>query len=99
LRAARLNQLSLERLTQHYQKVLDAKVTLDGILLEKVKNPPPAIAHLAPNWVAGYTPHYLRVFIPMDENTPRNAVVSAKPMQVLVDSAAGDVAFLGALSL
>jgi len=101
LRAEKLAALSLERLKSQYEKVLSASLetgeVLQGILLEKVKNAPPSIAHLASEWVAGYTPNYLRVFIPMSEKTPRNGIVSARPLQVLVDEQGSDVAFLGEL--
>ena len=101
-RAERLNALSLARLQAQYTKVLEQNVNLDGILLEKVKNAPSEIAHLASHWVAGYTPNYLRVFIPMGDplskTTQRNSVVSARPIRVITDASAGDVCFLGELS-
>lgn len=93
-RARRLTQLSMERLTQNYRKVLEeaqrSQLLLDSILMEKKGEG---------NWVAGYTPNYLRILLPsMDLAVERNHLVSVNPKELMIDSRGSDVALVSALN-
>jgi threonylcarbamoyladenosine tRNA methylthiotransferase MtaB len=84
-----LNQLSLERLTRHYQSILaqiqNENLSLDSILMERTSDG---------EWISGYTPNYLRVLIPQTDAIERNQLISAKPLDLMIDSKANDVAFV-----
>ena len=51
-------------------------------------------------WISGYSTNYLRVLVPLEEAKRfRNEIVSIVPERVIVDEAAGEVAFIGRCSL
>lgn len=83
-----LNQLSMERLTQHYRKILEScsasNTQLSQVLMEKSTQG---------RWQAGYTPNYLRVLLP-SATAVRNELVSARPSEVMSDSRGHDVALV-----
>jgi threonylcarbamoyladenosine tRNA methylthiotransferase MtaB len=91
-RTRKLNQLSMKRLTEHYQNILKKcqgegeQIHLDLVLMEKK----PANS----SWVAGYTPNYLRVMISERELTERNQLVSVVPVDLMIDSKGNDVALV-----
>jgi threonylcarbamoyladenosine tRNA methylthiotransferase MtaB len=97
-RAKELGALSLERLTQHYSETRSsfssATGLLKGVLLEgKVKGPDGTR-----NWVAGYSPNYQRVLIPISETAlshQQNEIVTAQVNRWVVDRASGEVCWLG----
>jgi threonylcarbamoyladenosine tRNA methylthiotransferase MtaB len=88
-RAKILNKLSLERLTAHYRGILEKcqseNLTLDAVLMEK-SGPQ--------QWTAGYTPNYLRVLIPKTEDGSRNQLLSVRPLDLMIDVSAVDVALV-----
>jgi len=88
LRARRLTQLSMERLKQNYTAVLN-QCRSEGLLLESIltEKQGPGL------WVSGYTPNYLRVMIPA-QATPRNQLIQAEPIDLMIDSKASDVALV-----
>jgi threonylcarbamoyladenosine tRNA methylthiotransferase MtaB len=87
-RAKRLSALSMKRLEATYQKVLDAKLPLDGVLLEREGN----------EWVSGYTANYIRVLLPKGSASKmRNQIVKVMPTGIVVDQASGDVALVSEL--
>jgi threonylcarbamoyladenosine tRNA methylthiotransferase MtaB len=105
VRARRLNELSLARMKSHHEKVLTQAcaqgLTLDGILLERSGRGPegldPALAAQfagVDRWQAGYTPNYLRVFVP-EAQGQRNHLVSVRPLGLATDPQNGDVALIG----
>lgn len=79
-RARKLGALSLSRLKAHYETVLASREPLKNILLERNGG--------------GYTDNYLRVMLETSE--AENTLVSAMPANVVVDEAAGEVAFSSA---
>ncbi|MEO5971732.1 MAG: radical SAM protein, partial [Bdellovibrionia bacterium] len=89
LRARRLSQLSMERLKSNYTAILEKcrreGFSLDSILTEKQD---------ADNWVSGYTPNYLKIMIPAHPTLERNQLVNADPIDLMIDSKAGDVALV-----
>jgi len=93
-RAKKLGQLSLERLTGHYRSVLEKcsseGLTLDSVLMEKRGEG---------QWVAGYTPNYLRVLLPKADSVQRNQLISVKPIDIMVDASGGDVALVSCLAI
>ncbi len=99
-RAKILRDLSLERLKDVHARVLaDFRAhgrLLDRVLIEgPVKGPDPARIY-----VGGYSSNYLRVVLPVASAEEaaglENQVLALKPESLLVDSNAGDVAFLAA---
>jgi threonylcarbamoyladenosine tRNA methylthiotransferase MtaB len=87
-RAKRLSALSMKRLEATYQKVLDSKRPLDGVLLEREGN----------EWVSGYTANYIRVLLPKGSASKlRNQIVKVMPTGIVVDQASGDVALTSEL--
>jgi threonylcarbamoyladenosine tRNA methylthiotransferase MtaB len=108
-RARKLNELSLNRMRSHHEKVLESLSAthgaLSGIRLERAGRAPEGMsselqAQFAgvERWQAGYTPNYLRVFVPEVENS-RNELVSVVPVGLVTDPQNGDVAFVGRVSL
>lgn len=109
-RAARLRELSFERLTSHYQKALKALQiqgeTLEGVLVDGRTQGPTFIKD--ETWWGGYTSHYLRVIFrapsrmsscaPVGDLDFSNRLVSVKPLDVLVDRATGEAALTGILN-
>lgn len=89
-RARVLAELSLARLEGIYRGLLDEAPTLDGLLLEGPARGPDG----AKGYLAGHTPGWLRVLVPEGPGRVPNAVVSARPVDVLVDAAAGEAAFV-----
>jgi threonylcarbamoyladenosine tRNA methylthiotransferase MtaB len=91
-RAQRLSRLSLDRLTQHYRNALahcrDKDLPLENVLLERRGDE---------NWIAGYTPNYLRVLVSKDNTLERNQLVSVKPVDVMIDAKSQDVALVAKL--
>ena len=85
-RAKKLNQLSMQRLTQHYKNVLlkstEEKIRLESVLVEQRGKS---------QWVSGYTPNYLRVLIPKDMDIARNDLITVEPSEMMIDSQAYDV--------
>lgn len=110
-RARMLNALSLSRMRSHYERAGDAP--LQGILLERPQKRAPegasAMAGLDSGadkgaedivWANGYTANYLRVLVPMRSERAealRNQLVSAQPLGVVTDSAAGEASFVARL--
>lgn len=92
-RARRLSKLSLDRLTQHSGEILkqcrEKDFHLDHVLLENRGES---------QWIAGYTPNYLRVLLPADSDLARNDLVTAKPLDLMIDSKGSDVAFVCSIS-
>jgi threonylcarbamoyladenosine tRNA methylthiotransferase MtaB len=88
-RTRKLNQLSMERLADHYRLVLEKcrseKILLDTVLLEKRGEE---------TWTAGYTSNYLRVLISNQHEFQKNQLISVEPMELMVDSKAQDVALI-----
>lgn len=104
-RARKLNEQSLTRMREHHEKVLQTlRLTggaLSGILLERAGRPPEGMSpelqaqfQGVERWQAGYSPNYLRVFVPEIENS-RNELVSVVPVGLVTDPQNGDVAFVG----
>ena len=90
-RAKRLNQLSLDRMTDHYRSVLQQaqlqQISISSLLLEKKSKT---------GWISGYTPNYIRVQIASkNEQTDRNQSISITPIDLMIDRSAGDVALVG----
>lgn len=92
-RARKLNHLSFERLKKKYTSVLEeckaTGKTLDSILVEGAGNQ---------SLKSGYTPNYLKVMIPVEtnsENSFYNKTISASPIDLTLDTAGWDVAFIG----
>jgi threonylcarbamoyladenosine tRNA methylthiotransferase MtaB len=82
-RAKKLSRLSMKRLEETYQKILETKLPLDGVLLEREGS----------EWVSGYTANYIRVLLPLGRaSTLRNQIVNVIPKSIIVDHASGDVA-------
>jgi threonylcarbamoyladenosine tRNA methylthiotransferase MtaB len=82
-RAKTLSALSMKRLEATYQNILDAKLPLDNVLLEREGS----------EWVSGYTANYIRVLLPLGEASDlRNQLVRVMPIEIIVDHASGDVA-------
>lgn len=96
-RAQRLRALSLERLKTLHQEVLaDSQAhrrPLDRVLFESPTKGPGAGLY-----VGGYSSNYLRALLPVaslaEAHALRNRVFDVRPTSVVVDSAAGDCAFL-----
>lgn len=97
-RAKILSDLSLERLTQHYQKALERLKNSSGgvlknILLEsRVKGPDGTY-----DWILGHSIEYLRVWIPLQARDPealRNTFTEAKVESFQMDAAQGEVTFI-----
>jgi threonylcarbamoyladenosine tRNA methylthiotransferase MtaB len=88
-RARRLNELSLQRLKETYQKVLESCVqgglNLEGVLLERADSA---------GWTSGYTPNYLRVLLNDSVAGNRNQIISVRPVDLMVDSTSCDVALV-----
>jgi threonylcarbamoyladenosine tRNA methylthiotransferase MtaB len=88
-RAKLLNELSLNRLKQHYQTLLtqcrENSLSLQAILMEK---------GASKGWASGYTPNYLRVLIPESSAITKNELIDAIPYDLMVDRGANDVAFV-----
>jgi MiaB/RimO family radical SAM methylthiotransferase len=100
-RARVLNALSLERMKSHYLKILETpNVRIDSVLFERgvvrLKSPSDPQSDLR-EMRAGYTPHYLRVLVPVDR-VAGNQDGSVRPHDLWVDEASGEVALLGELS-
>lgn len=89
-RARILNELSLNRLKATYQKVLDRclreGLELNEVLLERTDSA---------GWTSGYTPNYLRVMLKDSGAEHRNQSASVIPIELMIDSASCDVAFIG----
>jgi tRNA A37 methylthiotransferase MiaB len=99
-RARKLAALSMRRMEEHYGQPR----RLDGILLEKpVRRAPVGLRDENPSdtlWVSGYTPDYLKVWIPVKEGEAgalRNRLVSVVATQLLRDPAAGEVSWLASI--
>jgi threonylcarbamoyladenosine tRNA methylthiotransferase MtaB len=94
LRARKLAQLSMERLKHNYTAVLEKcrqeGFSLNSILTEKQDSD---------NWVSGYTPNYLKIMIPAHPSLRRNQLVNAEPLDLMIDSKAGDVALVARRSV
>jgi threonylcarbamoyladenosine tRNA methylthiotransferase MtaB len=104
-RAKVLRDLSFERLRQRHEEALTqlkgSGRTLQGILLEgSVKAPDGKV-----RWIAGYTPNYLRVLLPLQvgPGAPEaqaqvaklsNQKVDAIPGELVLDRESGDIAIL-----
>jgi len=97
-RTRKLNQLSMERLTCVYQKVLkhcqSKDLCLDSVLMEKNIENKRQKEKRVPQWRAGYTPNYLRVMIPCSALTQRNQLISAKPIDLMMDSQGHDISLV-----
>ena len=102
-RAQILNQLSVERVSAHHQRVVEATsqsgVPLVGVLAEHVNRAPRVpesvqSAGLAEpgSWVAGYTPNYLRVYVALEKGSRirENDLIACVPIAALQDSQAAD---------
>jgi threonylcarbamoyladenosine tRNA methylthiotransferase MtaB len=98
-RARILQQLSLERLTQHFaeerQKFEDQQTgILEGVLLEgRVKGP-----NGSKLWISGYSPHYQRVLLPIQEDQSeslRNEMTDVKISHWILDRATGEISWIG----
>lgn len=96
LRTRALNELSLARLRQIHDSVLqksrEQDLALDHVLIEKFSRIQQG------KWAAaGYTKNYLRVLFSAEEarHLERNQIVSAKLLDRVVDSASHDAAFVG----
>ena len=93
-RAERLRGLSLAR----FREKAEARAArgLAGILLESPVRGPDG----SRDWIAGHTADYWRVLLPLREKGRaaglRNTTVAAASPEVVIDSAAGDVAFSAA---
>ena len=96
-RAKILSALSLARLTARHEEtlaLLRAKSQpLENVLLEKVLHGPGGGA--PGEWLAGYTPNYLRVFLPKHHGLSRNQLIQVNVQSITINSASGDVAFVG----
>jgi threonylcarbamoyladenosine tRNA methylthiotransferase MtaB len=95
-RARTLQALSLERLTAHYAKVRstsDEQDLLHGVLVESAVKGPDGTR----NWVAGYSPNYQRVILPITATalSRQNEIVSVQVKRWLVDRASGEVCWFG----
>jgi threonylcarbamoyladenosine tRNA methylthiotransferase MtaB len=87
-RAKTLSALGMKRLEATYQKILDSKLMLDGVLLERS----------GAEWVSGYTANYIRVLLPLGSASKlRNQIVRVMPTGMIVDQASGDVALVSEL--
>ena len=100
-RARILRELSFERSKRsHHDVLVNSEKTgtpLDRVLFEsKTKGPSPGI------WVAGYSANYLRVLVPVksedDALALNNKIHPVMPLSLILDSAAGEVAFMGRLA-
>jgi MiaB/RimO family radical SAM methylthiotransferase len=102
-RAKVLRELSFERLKNLHEQALEqlkhSGRPLQSILLEGgVKAPDGQI-----RWIAGYTPNYLRVLLPLkrEDGSVRtveglsNQIVDALPGELVLDRDSGDIAILG----
>jgi threonylcarbamoyladenosine tRNA methylthiotransferase MtaB len=99
-RAKKLIQLSMDRLTSYYRDVLGKckkdGTLLDSILLEKENDSA---------WIGGYTPNYIRVLLRTDQEPGRkselepNRMISASPLDLIIDTQAGDVALVSTSAL
>jgi threonylcarbamoyladenosine tRNA methylthiotransferase MtaB len=102
-RAKVLRDLSFERLKQRHEQALaqlkHSGRPLQAILLEGgVKAPDGQV-----RWIAGYTPNYLRVLLPLrrEDGTERtvselsNQLAHAWPGELVLDRESGDIAILG----
>lgn len=97
-RARILSELSLCRLRHRHEERLRGGESLEQVLLEKPGRAPrglPREFQAIPLWRGGYTPNYHRVFVPEHEARLGNDRVSVRPLALCVDSAAGEVAFIG----
>ena len=96
-RARILQKMSLDQLTQSFShRRSNHQNLLKGVLLEGRFKGPDGTR----DWVAGFTPDYQRVVLPM--KTPKhirtwNEVVEVQVGQWVVDRASGDVSWLGSL--
>jgi threonylcarbamoyladenosine tRNA methylthiotransferase MtaB len=90
-RARKLQALSLKRMTEAYERVLAESAStkiLKSVLLENAKA----------DSIGGYSPGYFRVLLPSGEaRALRNSLVDVTLSGVLVDEAAGEVAFSGTI--
>jgi threonylcarbamoyladenosine tRNA methylthiotransferase MtaB len=89
-RAKILQDLSLKRLEKTYQRY--AHQLLKGVLLERARAPHGYLGE----WLAGYTPNYLRVFVPASENARRNDLVDVRVGDAVLEAASGDAYFIAA---
>jgi threonylcarbamoyladenosine tRNA methylthiotransferase MtaB len=102
-RARRLSELSLKRMTSIYQRALDhcqaENGSIDGVLLERFGSASmPGLKK--GEWVSGYSTNYLRILVPIEQAEGlRNQSVSVVPEQLIIDEAAGEVAFIGRLAM
>ncbi len=92
-RARVLRELSMKRLHGIYSEALLAcrrqESLLERVLLEGNVTGPDG----KKDWLAGYTPNYLRVLVPAYGFSP-NEIVSLRPIGVATDAAAGDCSFI-----
>jgi threonylcarbamoyladenosine tRNA methylthiotransferase MtaB len=100
-RARKLSALSMSRMESIYQKVLEncqaEAASIDGVLLERFGSATMPGLNKG-EWISGYSTNYLRVLVPLEEaKNLRNESVSIRPERVIVDEAAGEVAFIGRL--
>jgi len=93
-----LSELSLKRLKQKYDESWNCLKTssmhLENVLLEGKTRGPDGTK----NWIAGYTPNYLRVLLRVDQldnsELKRNQNVSLMPTGVMIDLQSQEVSFL-----
>jgi hypothetical protein len=65
---------------------MKSKTVFHSLLLERVRDP---------EWLAGYTPEYLRVFVRKSPGVERNTLISVDVQEIKTDAVAGDVFFVG----
>jgi threonylcarbamoyladenosine tRNA methylthiotransferase MtaB len=89
-RAKKLNALSLQRIETFYQNTLAKSVRtgqgIESVLLERIGSD---------TMRSGYSANYLRVMVPTEQAQGlENTVVRVKPVEVVLDEAAGDAALI-----
>ena len=96
-RAQALSALSLSRLNGHYSGILkrakDSGLVLRGVLMENPCRGPDGTRQ----WVAGYTPHYIRVLVPSVGRKLHNQIMTVRPERIMVDLPGSEITFLGKL--
>ncbi|MFZ9595808.1 MAG: tRNA (N(6)-L-threonylcarbamoyladenosine(37)-C(2))-methylthiotransferase MtaB [Bdellovibrionia bacterium] len=98
-RARALNELSLERQKQNAKTII-AHCQAHGLQLENILMEKPSLGSSETQgqtrkvWVSGLTPNYLRVLVQGQKIPQRNQLVSAQPIDLMIDSKAKDVAFV-----
>ncbi|MBC7690156.1 MAG: tRNA (N(6)-L-threonylcarbamoyladenosine(37)-C(2))-methylthiotransferase MtaB [Methylotenera sp.] len=101
-RAHALRELSFERLRRIHHETLQSHQSTGRLMTQVLVENPTKGPDGTKNWIAGYTPHYLRVLVRLESEAQvralHNQLLSVRPTGLIADAAAGDLAFIAELA-